>query len=211
MASDRQTLELEVKFALGNRTDVDANLTQWVKRAYQHITQAVEVPEALVTSTLATVVSQRIYALPADFFSIYNVVNLTRAKPIMHISFVDYDKLNIVETGPVDRYALLGVTSDTRDISVHPTPDGIETIQIRYRKLFADLSLGSTVHELPDVWDQPIVQLATAYGFESTNDIDRATFYHRQVGTFVVEQQRRHAYDLFDRNEAMAVVGGEIR
>lgn len=213
-SSDRQTIETEVKYALGNRTDIDTNLTQWVKRAYQHLTQALEFPEALVTSTIDTVVATRTFSLPANYFSMYNVHNLTRSKALLQVGITEYDRFNIVETGAADRYAILGmsgvVPNTTRDMGIHPTPSTIETIQIRYRKVFAELTDPTTIHELPSVWDQPIVQLATAYGFESTNDIGRAAFYHNRVQAFVLEQSQRLAGDLYDRNEAMSVVGGEI-
>lgn len=209
-ASDRQSLEAEVKFGLGNRTDVDTSVTKWVRRAYQHITQAVDFPEGAVSSTIATIVSQRTYALPSNFFAVRSVRNETSQVGIVQVGFKEYDRFNTLEVGSVDRYTILGKTAGTFTLGVHPVPNTIESLLMRYRKLFADLATATTVHELPDVWDQPIVQLAMAFGFEALNDLRRASFYKKQVSGFIASQNQRFADSLLDRNESMAVIGGEI-
>ena len=80
----------------------------------------------------------------------------------------------------------------------------------QHRKILADLSLGTSVHVLPDVWDQAIIQLAASYGFDYTNEIERAAYYRRVTGQFVREQRSRMSSNLYDRSEPMAPIGGEI-
>lgn len=206
MASDRDTLVSEVKYILGNRDDLDTRYPDWVRRAYAHLTQAIEFREASKTVTLATVINTRAYALPADFMHIYSARNNTTDRKLIQVSPAEYDRLDTAIAGAVERYAIFD-----GNFNVHPTPSTSETLQKRYRKIFTDLVLGTSVHELPDVWDQPIIHLAASYAFMATNEIERVRFYRGEVNAFVRAQRNRIVGDLFDRNEAMAVIGGEIK
>ena len=204
-AHDRQTLETEVKLALGNRTDVDTQITNWVKRGYQHLTQTVEFPEAETLATQVLVVGQRAYALPTDFFSMYTVRDSTNERRILQISPTDYQMLNTTTQTKPDRYSVFN-----NFYNVHATPDATDTHQLRYRKMFPELSLITSIHELPEVWEQPIINFAIAFGMEALNEIERAAYYRGSARAFINEQQPRLAWDLYDRSEAPQVLGGEI-
>lgn len=206
MAATRLSMRQEVIYMIGNRTELNTNADSWVARAYQHLTQTVEFPEAALETTIATVVGTRDYTLPTNYFSVYSARNNTVDKRIVQVSQSHYDALPTANTGPVDRYAVFIQT-----IKFHPTPASVESVQVRYRKFFAELAADDTAHELPAVWDSPIIWLAASYGFEHLNEIERARHYRSSTRNFVREQESRLSAELIDRNEAMGPIGMEIR
>ncbi len=212
MASDRDTLASEVKLILGNNDSLDSRYPTWVRRAYQSIQFAMEFPEMQETSTVVMVVDQDAYDLPANFFSIYSARNNTTNTRLMQISIQEYDQLSTDHSGAVDRYTIYDVdSSELSQFHVHPSPASTDTIQIRYRKTLPDLVAGTDVHLLPDQYDQPIVFLAAAFALDSQNEMERAGYYRAIASNFLGSAQSRLNENLYDRNEAMSVIGGEIR
>jgi hypothetical protein len=205
MASDRDSLVAELKYVLGDRDDLDTHYPNWVRRAYAHISQTTELPEGEEDATIDMVVSQRPYALPSDFFSIYSLRNNETDTRMFQVSPAQYETLLITATGHPDRYTVF-----KGQVYVHPTPDDTDELGLHYRKILPDLSTGASVHLLPDVWDQIIIQLAAAYGFEFTNELERATYFQRAAARSVREQRSRLTANLFDRSEPLAPIGGEI-
>lgn len=206
MPATRLEMQQEVLYIIGNRTDISTStIDNWVRRAYQHVTQAVEFPEALAEVSQTLTIGTSSYSLPADYFSIYAVRNSTAGHKCVQVSTTEYNDLPNNVTGPVELYAVFGNT-----IRVYPEPDTAEVLNIDYRKIFPDLTADGSTHELPDTWDQPIVMLASAYGFNHLNEIERARHYRGEARAFIREQTNRLAAELIDRNEAMGVIGGEI-
>lgn len=205
MPATRLSMRDEVVYIIGNRTELNVDADKWVQRAYHHITQAVELPEAAAVATIAMIIGTRAYTLPADYFSVYSVRNVTTNKRMYQVENGRYDALSTVITQPPDRYTVF-----TRTLNVHPTPDATDSIQVRYRKVFADLSTDATAHVLPDIWDEAIIMLASAYGFDHLNEIERSRHYKGQARSFIREQTSRLGAELLDRNEAISVIGGEI-
>lgn len=212
MASDRDTLVAEVKLILGNNDSLDARYPTWIRRAYQTVQYSMEFPESQETATIAMIIGITAYALPANFFSIYASRNNTTNTRMIQVSIQEYDQLSTVHVGSVDRYAIFDkdATDSFQTFHVHPSPNAIDTVQIRYRRTFADLVLGTDTHILPDQWDQPLVFLAAAYGLDSQNEIERSAYYRRITAQFIQKEQSRLNENLFDRNEAMSVIGGDI-
>jgi hypothetical protein len=205
MPSSRDDLVVELKYVMGQRDDLDARYPDWIRRAYDHLTQSVEFPEAEEEATTTTVIGQRIYPLPSDFFSMYSVRNDANDTRMFQVGISEYDGLLASATGSPDRYAVF-----KEQLYIHPTPDAIINLGSRYRRIMPDLALGTSVHLLPAAWDQPIIQLAAAFGFDYTNEIERSAYYRRIVSQFVRGQRQRIASNLFDRNEPLAPIGGSI-
>lgn len=207
MAKTRSAIEAEVKYILGNRTDLDTDLSMFVRRAYQSITQLYEFPEGQATASINMIAGTRgPYNLPADFFSIYSLRNDTEEERMIQISPQEYDSLDQEVNNPPDRYMLFA-----EQLWVYPTPSSADLLMLRYRKMFADLDQSSSVHTLPDSWEAPLVWLSAAFAFDMTNEIERARYYRGAVGQHLRSQQQRLAANLFDRDEAMQVIGGEIK
>ncbi len=206
MPATRLTMRTEVVFIIGNRTDISTStIDNWIRRAYQHITQSVELPEAFETVAQIMTIGTRAYTLPTNYFSVYTVRNNTTDLAVIQRSQSDYNALSTEVDGPVTDYAVFNKT-----FKVHPTPDASESIQVDYRKIFADLTTDATAHALPDSWDHPIIHLAAGFGFDFLNEIERARHYKAEARRYVREQTNRLAAELIDRNEAMRVIGGEI-
>lgn len=203
MASDRATLEAEVKYTLGNRTDLDPDITRWVKRAYQALTQRVEFRESLAQpTTFYTAASgTRNYNLPSDFFSIYMVKNLTKDKRLIQETPSRYMNLSSTHQGSAERYAIFN-----SEIWVYKKPDAAEQLQLWYRRVFPDLTNSTSTHLLKDAWDEPIIWEASAYGFDALGEVERAIALRRNVAFFIKQQQPALIADLVDRNEAMEVI-----
>lgn len=203
-AKTRAQLVSEVTYTVGNRTDLATEAIDWVKRAYAYITESYELPEALATSTVATVAGTRNYDLPADYFSVYTVRNTTEDNKLIQVSPTYYDSLATDRSDSPTHYAIF-----SNDIWLYPTPDAVETIQLRYRKQFAELSSDSTVHELPIAWEVVLVSLASSFGFRALNEIERASYYRNSALADANRIHKRIEWDLMDRNEAVRVLGGE--
>lgn len=205
MASTRDTLVAQLKYILGDRDDLDTYYPTWIRRAYQHISQTVELPECEADTTINMVVSQRVYALPSDFYSIYSVRNNETDTRMFQVSPGQYETLSTTATGSPDRYTIF-----QEQLEVHPTPDGTDQVELHYRRMLPDLTLGTSTHLLPDIWDHILTQLAAAYGFEFTNELERATYFHRATSRSIREQRSRTTANLYDRSEPLAPIGGEI-
>lgn len=205
MPATRLSMRDEVVYIIGNRTELNTDADKWVQRAYHHITQAIELPEAAAVATIAMIIGTRAYELPSDYFSVYSVRNDTTNKRMFQVENGKYDALSTVTSTSPDRYTIF-----VKTINVHPTPNAIDDVQVRYRKIFADLATDNTAHVLPDIWDEAIVILASAYGFDHLNEIERARHYKGQARSFIREQNSRLGAELLDRNEALNVIGGEI-
>ena len=211
MASSRDDLVSEVKLILGNNDSLDARYPDWVRRAYQYIQRLIELPETQETSTVVMVVGTRAYNLPANFQSIYVARNNEANTRMMQIGIQEYDQLSTVHSGQPDRYALFDVdSSELVQFHVHPSPAATDTIQMRYRKSLPDLTSGTDQHLLPDQWDQCIIYFAASFALDSQNELERAGYY-RGVASQLIRTEVRLNENLFDRNEAMSVIGGEIR
>lgn len=213
MASDRQTIRAEVKFCCGNNTAItDAMYDTFVQRAYAHITQTIEFPEGQRTSTWNTADNTSTYDLPSDFFSIYSARNNATNLRMHQVSVQKFEQLSTDEEGSPDRYAIYGEdATPLKQILVWPEPTGIEELQIRYRRIFPELSLDTDTHLLPNIWDQGISHLATAFAMDYVNELERSAYYRRTYAQFARAQEKRIDANLFDMNEALNVLGGEIR
>jgi hypothetical protein len=204
MSADRQTLEAEVKYLLGNRTDLDAELTEWVKRAYQAITQRVEFPNSLAQpAVVSTVLSTREYIFPSDYFSMFAIYNVSQSKKLIQESQHKFLMLDPTHTGTSERYALF---KGEYWIYKLPTTD-TETLHLYYRRIFPDLSDATSVHELETPWDEVIIWTAAGYGFDALGEIERSIMMQRRVAGFIRQQTPAIDAALDDRNEGIEMVG----
>jgi hypothetical protein len=204
MAADRATIEAEVTYLLGNRDDQGTEVTRWVKRAYQAITQRVEFPEAFATPvTRLTSLGIRNYSLPTDYFSIYGIRNATTDKKVIQASPVRYLAYRAAEVGSAEFYAIMN-----DEFHIHRTPDStVETLYLYYRKIFPSLDLSSSVHELKDAWDEPIIWEAASYGYDALGEPERSILMQRRVRGFIAAQTPVLEAELIDRDEAIQVLG----
>jgi len=202
MAKTRAELVTELKYLLGNRDDLDSDLIVWVRRAYQAVTKRIELRESVTTHTFTTVVGTPSYTLPSDYFAAQALYNNTSSVKLAQDSQEKFLKLDLAATGSVERYAIMGSA-----IWFYKKPDAIESILMWYRKRFADLTADGSVHALALEWEQPLVWEAASYGYEALGEVERAAMMRARVTSFIAGQQRELEEALWDRNEAVEVVG----
>jgi hypothetical protein len=203
MASDRDTMALDVTSTLGGRTDLATLAGAWVNRSYMKLQDTIEFPESHTTANIAMVVATTSYTAPTDLFSIISVRNMATGQRLRQISAQGYDRLSQTITGSPHVYSLLGRTT----FRVWRVPTAIETIRLTYRKTLAELTTGATVHVLPVSWEEAIIFGATAYGFEYLNETERARNARVSQRAIISQLTDRLAADLVDRDEPFAPVG----
>ena len=162
MASTRDQLAAEVKFALGNRDDLDSWYPVWINRAYQHITKTIEFPQARTSAVLTVVADQHEYTLPTDYFHAYTLRNNDEQAKITRISPATYRTRDTTIRAKPREYTIASGTT----LAIYPADaEAGDELLLDYRKTFPSLSDGASVHELYDEWEQAIVQKAMEFAF----------------------------------------------
>lgn len=205
MAKDLLTLANDVNYTVGNDPNLLSEAKIWVDRAYRYLATIVELPEMQATTSQVLVVATNSYALPSDFFSVYSLRNSTDQTVLRQVTLPEFDNLNTTTQANPEIYAL-----DHQNFYLWPTPDETDTLQLRYRKSPVALTADTDEHVLDEVWNQPLVLLACAFGFDYRNELERATAYRRNAFGLIRTQEKRHAANLFDLDAAVAMIGTEI-
>jgi len=141
------TLQQHVKRNLGNRTDVDTLIKEWINSAYLDVVTTGKFPEARRfdplpipqldgTDTFYTSASDPSFTLPSDMLFIVSLRDLTNNTPIKQRGIRWLDRYRSTTEGPPERYAQYG-----REVYWDPVPDASYQIQRRGRKKVVGTSL----------------------------------------------------------------------
>lgn len=150
----RAQLETDLKFRIGNRTDIDAQLTTAIQYAYDELTTSIRVPETQETAVLQTSDGVATVAVPDDFYAPVSIRNTTDGQRLKPITARQYDNL-------LDTTITAMPTSYMwwrNEITWIPTPDAtVRIFQLRYLKRLAPLNVSTSLSALPREWDEVIV------------------------------------------------------
>ena len=122
-------LKTRVKRNLGNRTDIDDLITQWINACYLDLITTgkfpelgrfapIPVPELDATTTFSTTNGTASYAFPADGLFPISMRDVTNDQPLKQRDIRWYDRHKTSATGKPLIYAIYGGY-----IYLEPTPD----------------------------------------------------------------------------------------
>jgi len=164
-------IKSEVKKRLGNRTDIDDRLNIWINDAYFELLMEPEYTfyELDTMDYVVTVANQRIYDLSpiAGLWFILMLRDETNAREVRKTSIKVLDRAAYT-TGQPSKYARFADT-----LELDPTPDGIYTLKLRYRRRPNILTSGA-YPLLNREWDEVLVVLSTIKGYEGLEQPEKA-------------------------------------
>lgn len=150
----RTLMEDEVRFRLGNRTDIGGQITSAVGFAYDELVTAIRVPENQESAVMTTVAGTSTYTLPTDLFSIVAVRNTSDNERLSPMNIRRYDRIDQTISDKPTHYIWW-----RNEIIYFPVPNAtIRTMILRYTKRLAALLTAATVSALPLDWDEVVIQ-----------------------------------------------------
>jgi hypothetical protein len=148
-------METELKFRLGNRTDMTSQLTTAVQMAYDELVTGLKIPETEESSVLTLSTGTTTYTMPTDILFPVSVRNATDGERLEAMSIRNYDRIrDVATTGKPSHY----VWWRNELIIVPPNDTTARTFLMRYRKRLVALSASTTLSALPREWDEVIIQ-----------------------------------------------------
>lgn len=164
------TLKTEIIYGLGNRSDLDARIPNWLNWAYYEILMTprfsfYELDKQVTTQTINTL---RAYDLPDDCWFILSVRDDTNERKLDRKHWQVFDKIAHTPGQP-NRYAHFANT-----IELDPTPDDEYDIILRYRKRPIEIVSDSSPI-IGAEWDEVLVRLTIVKGLESLEQPEKAT------------------------------------
>jgi hypothetical protein len=151
----RAQLETDLKFRMGNRTDIDNQLTTAIQYSYDDLVTAIRIPENQETAVLQTEEGVSTVAAPDDFYAPVSVRNMTDGHRLIPITARQHDAYRDTTIQDIPTHYLWW----RNEITFFPIPNStVRIIQLRYLKRLLPLSTSTTVSSLPREWDEVIVQ-----------------------------------------------------
>jgi len=163
------TMKTELKARLGNRIDLDARMIRWINYAFFELLMnpRFQFFEMDFKITFDTVIGQSEYPISTiifgsnDLWFILDLRDNTNDRKLRRSHWSYLDKV-VPQNGQPVRYYRFGL-----NVVLDPTPDGVYTMQMRYRVRPPDLREGSQFFGLKTEWEEPIVTLAAVKAFEA--------------------------------------------
>lgn len=209
---DFDNFKSDLKFHLGNRTDVDSSLGGWINTAYRDLTTrnmlwGVKMPEQYVFPQLFTSLSSNTsdgvayVTAPTDTIYIISIDDTTSDRKLVNIPWREY----LRQTGRAVADSESAPTKWVRfgsNIYLYPTPDATYALSVYYRKIPAVLSSGSDTTVIGAEWDEPILKLAVIQTFMRYAEYEKAEIEKREwidmmaskVGMYYREESDRQTY-----------------
>ena len=154
-AFTRTQLEEQLRFRMGNRTDIGTQLTEAIQFAYDELVVSIRIPETQETAVLSTVDGQSVYPSPADLYFPISLRNTTDGERIDPITIRQYERIKGTSAKDKPKFYIWW----RNELIFEPRSDAtIRTIRMRYHKRLAALSLAATISALPREWDEVVVQ-----------------------------------------------------
>ena len=173
---------------LGNRTDIDASINQWLGDAYLELGNNYPFEELLTTEETSTVVGTGQYNYPDNVRAIrhLSIIDSDDFKtPLVRRNQRFLDRYNTVHEGrPIVYSSYTDRTSAVppvinRIILVRPVPDEVYTIEWRaWLKPVLASPVENTILYLPDDWLEILDYAASLRGFTSLQAPNRAAEIH---------------------------------
>lgn len=164
------TFRSDLVFETGQRTDIDSYTGQWTNTSYLEfctrrsfwevkIPKHFKFPELDTTTTSNTTGSVAYISIPTDCLAVYTIHDTTNDKKLKNYNMRQYveETGRASTTGFPDYWLRYGSR-----IYFFPTPTGVYSMTIWYRKRPALLSAVGDVTLIGSEWDEPILKLAVA-------------------------------------------------
>ena len=183
----------ELKWRLGNRTDIEPRTLTWLNDAYFELLLS---PRFTFFETdrlheWPTIAGTRVYdivAMVPDLWFILDLRNETTQYKLKRYHWSEFDRKTRVLAMP-SRYTRFGPT-----IELEPVPDKIYDMTMRYRVRPLELVDG-TNHLLTREWDEVIITMAVQKGWEALEQWDKATAQKQIVETQLATREEPHSLE----------------
>jgi hypothetical protein len=150
----RAQLETDLKFRLGNRTDIDTQLTTAIQYSYDELVTSIRIPENQETAVLQTSDGIATVTAPDDLYAPMSLRNTTDGQRLIPMTARQHDTLRDTTTKDMPTHYLWW----RNEFTFHPIPNAtIRIIQLRYLKRLPALSATTSLSALPREWDEVIV------------------------------------------------------
>jgi hypothetical protein len=176
------TIKLLVKRNLGNRTDIDAYITEWINSTYMDLVTTGKFPEAAHfapipvpaldgTTIITTNIEEPNYPVPADFLFPVSMRDLTNNIPLRARDIRWYERKRSTQSGKSYNYIIYGSS-----LILDPTPNTVNTLVLRYRQKLAlpVLVQDTDIPVVGEEWHEGLVLGATYRGTSSLGYPDAA-------------------------------------
>jgi len=207
------TLKSLVKRNLGNRTDIDSLILQWINNTYLDLVTAAKIPEfnrfepipcpALdVTTSFTTTEDVASYPCLTNVLFEISVRNVTSSRPLYRRDIRWYDRNHSSSSGDPLYYVVYGGL-----LYLEPTPDGAYEILLRVRKKVDVPALVSNddVPVIDPLWHEAIVFGASHRGAASLGYPDADKWY-QALKAFVISHSEQYTEEEVNASEGLKIV-----
>lgn len=165
----------------------DIRIDEYVNLSYQDLLDKFAFREKEVVATTSTAVGKRIYAMP-DPYDALRQIDILEPNTLQHrrIDPMSVDHYTSVFTEEVSKRGFpTHYVRESCQFYLHPIPDNIYTLVVRYWGVLADLSDPTQTISVPSVWMEPIIYGAVYRAFLDLGDINRAEYFQNQQARMV--------------------------
>lgn len=165
----------------------------WVNEAQHLIARQVEGPEFQKNVPVQLVVNQYIYALPADFARVQDVIYPAMSTRLEPTDIQDFDVTDVTQVlGPPSRYAL-----DQGNLFLFPNPQAADILTMRYIAVPPTLVNDTDVPVLNPNYLHLLVRYGLIRAFEAEDDYEASqqfqTVWEKQLDAYATDVQWRDA------------------
>ena len=186
MAETIENLRSRVKFRLGSKSGMDGRIDDNINKAIIHLIRQVRPQEAVSSSTSTTTSSGTIeYSLASDVLAIMAVRDTTNDREILngslpHFNTFKQDTSDSSTLGKPRRWTRIA----NKLVLYQKIPDGAYALKYWYLKRPTKMD-SSNDFPLNDEWEEPVVELATAFSWRDLNAMDKAQLHFTAYGEMV--------------------------
>lgn len=203
----------DLKFELGQRTDLDSYLDDWVNAAYIDFctrdkfwelkaSVTFDFPELhVIDDSRATADGTAYVITPTDCLYIEQVHDVTNDSILRNVTWREYVEYTGRATAASENKPKKWVRYGGR-IYLYPTPDAVYSLDISYRKRPAKMINASDVTEIGTEWDEDILKLAVIQSLMRLKDFEKADIERKawvtsiasRIGIYSRDERARKFY-----------------
>ncbi len=149
MALNRGQLITLATYATGNRTDLATHMPTWFNWALRQIDRVCDIKGLEVRATAATVVDQKVYALPSDckYIETLKLIDGTQSRTLAHMNAREFDRAYpYPEADSTDKPSIYVEYESTFELYKIPSEEW--TLQARYWKWQDDIAADADLPEI---------------------------------------------------------------
>ena len=188
---------------VGNPTTAqvtDLLMLEFVNTAYRQICNRYRFRQLRARTTTPTVAGTRAYNLPAGASSVIYIRDTTNQVKLEKLGENSAAFLTDVDVdGKPTKYILYATTYE-----LHPTPDGVYSFEVYYKKGTTDLAAGDTP-VIPESWHPGIVTLARYHYWDDQGDDTKAILALNLFNAWVKEQPVEYDEEKTDYDSGVSV------